>query len=121
MLTPKNQKQVLFYIEKGRKLLLEKLEESLAAGEKPKTLRIWFDMPGTENKGQMIFYAPSRAGERFAAQVGVVREDTDRLYSNYMILGDVQEVLAYLRREDIADSWLEALCQLSDKVDDFWD
>lgn len=120
----KNQKDidtVLGYIAKGRAILTQELEKSLAAGEKPKTLRIGFEMPGTKNKGQMIFCAPVREGERFAVQMGAVRKDTDRQYTNYMKLGDVQEVLAYLRREDTAESWLEALCHLSDKVDDFWD
>lgn len=121
MLKPKDREKVEMYLEKGRKILLEKLEESLVAGQPPKSLTVTFVMPDTNNEMQMRYVCPRGTGERHSVQLGAVRRGTDRLVSNYMKLGDVQEVRAYLQRTDLGPEWLGSLQHLSDSVDDFWD
>ena len=110
------------YIAKARVLQLEKMEESLAAGEPVKTLSVTFGIPGTKNEARVIFSVPRYARERYALQVGALRKGTDRFYSNYLKQGDdVQAIRDYLQQESAEVEWLEALQHLSDSVDDFWD
>ena len=116
------EKKLKEYIARSRALQLQKIEESLAAGEAAKPLSISFGIPGTKNEARVIYSAPRRAGERHALQLGVLRTGTDRFYSNYMKLGsDVQEIRTYLQQESAEAEWLEALRHLSDDADDFWD
>lgn len=110
------------YVAKVRVLQLEKIEESLEAGEPVKSLNVSFPIPGTENEARVIFSVPRYAKERYALQVGALRRGTDRFYSNYLQQGeDVQAIRAYLQQESVEAEWVEALQHLSDKVDDFWD
>lgn len=54
-------------------------------------------------------------------QLGVMREGTDRLYSNFMSAADAQETVRMLRDPVSHAQWLEQIKHLSDSVDDYWD
>lgn len=58
---------------------------------------------------------------RLRLQLGVVRQGTDRLYSNFMPAADAPETLRILRDPASHAQWLEQIGHLSAKVDEYWD
>lgn len=77
-----------------------------------------FDICESENEGMMrlSYHVP---GE-LSLQLGVFRKGTDRLYSNYLPSAAAEDMIRYLRDSASHRDWLDAIAQLSQKVDDFW-
>ena len=81
------------------------------------------DVCGTKNCAILkVSRDAARADSRqLRLQLGVVREGTDRLYSNFMSAADAQETVRILRDPASHAQWLKQIKELSDSVDDFWD
>lgn len=65
--------------------------------------------------------AAQRDSLQLRLQLSVVREGTDRLYSNFMPAADAKETVQILRNPAFHAQWLEQIKHLSDSVDDYWD
>ena len=80
---------------------------------------VQFPVIDTENMGrlQLTYNAPGEV----RLQLGIYRNGTDRLYSNFMPAKCAEEMIRYLRDPATHQEWLEQIEHLSEKVDDYWD
>lgn len=116
--------------EKQRKLV-EALGDYIARYvEENSPVTRWFrpygltiDVCGTQNLAMMKVSRDAARDDslQLRLELGVLREDTDRLYSNFMPAADAQEIVRILRDPASHTQWLEQIRHLSDSVDDYWD
>lgn len=101
--------------------LLEKyLAEKLAAGEKPGKHGYRFDVYGTKNEGFLRLEPSASQPGKTMLHLGVYRQGTDRVWSNYLYTGEPRQVLEKLRDPASRTEWLEDLMSLSNSVDEYW-
>lgn len=99
--------------------LAEHLENHLPVTIAFRPYSLGFEVYGTKNKGVMrLSY---RDANRLSLQLGIYRQGTDRLFSNFLPSAGAEEMLRYLRDPASHQEWLEAIAHLSEKADDFWD
>ena len=118
-----NQEKQKKLVEALADYLAQYVEENspVTLGFRPYGLHI--DVCGTENLAMMRVArdAAQKDSLQLRLQLGVVREGTDRLYSNYLSAEDAQETVRILRDPACHEQWLEQIRNLSDRVDDYWD
>ena len=111
--------------------LIEALSDHIARYvEENSPVTRWFkpyslamDVCGTENLAMLKVSRDAAKADslQLRLQLGVVRQGTDRLYSNFMSAADAQETVRILRDPSSHDEWLEQIAKLSHSVDDYWD
>ena len=80
-----------------------------------------FPVPGTSNLAflEIEHFSTAPAEER-TLTIGVLRNGTDRLYSNYMYTGNKTQMLSYLSENDRRDEFVSSIKDLSNSVDKYW-
>lgn len=86
-----------------------------------KPCRAWFDYPDTANVGIFQVGPCQLDGKPYAFQVGVLRANTDLLVSSYMLMGSMEDILAYLADESHLPVLLSTFENLSESVDERWE
>ena len=114
--------QLAFLIGKGIEYFKNALVELVSSTGRIRPFRMRFHIPGTENKGFFIVESAEAGSpdDRYL-QIGVCRDGTDRLTSNYLSRGTNQELIDYLSRAHLTEALANAFSLLSEKTDDYWD
>lgn len=68
--------------------------------------------------GAVLNFEPG--GMEWAYSVGIVKEGTDKMVSNYLNCGSKREVMAYLKSEEAVTQTLDAIRRLSVDADADW-
>lgn len=121
--TMTDQENKLKLMEKLGDYMAQYLEEQGPVTRDFQPYPLYFEISGTENIGLLkVARDAAREGSlQLRLQLGVLREGTDRLYSNFLPAADAQETIRQLRDPAVHMRWLEQIKQLSDSVDDYWD
>ena len=112
--------------QEKQRLVMERLAEELVKGLRTripekgifKPYGFRFDVYGTKNVGMM--QVEYKSGADRILKLGVLREGTDRLYSNFLPSGTNQDLIAYLENPDNLSDWLTSIQHLSDTVDAYY-
>ena len=116
------EEQFLFLITKGSEHLQNFLADSIPQSGRIQPFRIRFHIPGTRNIGLFIIEsAESGSADDRYLQIGVFRENTDRLTSHYLTRGTNAALIEYLKTDELAEKLKSDFSHLSDKTDEYWD
>ncbi len=101
--------------------LLQWLETQTPDSGHFKRSPVLFDIPGTRNVAflEVQHHTTAPPAER-SASVGVLRDGTDRMYSNFLMRGTKAEILEYLRAGERKAMLESSVMRLSRNVDKYW-
>lgn len=114
-----NEKQQRKLIEAVGNYLAEHLEQNCPVTILFRPYNLNFDVYGTKNIGTMQLRF--KAYDEVSLRLGVFRDGTDRLYSNFLPSSNTEDMIRYLRNPASHQEWLEQIAHLSDSVDNYWD
>lgn len=116
-----NDEKTNLLIEKSRDILYQRAEREVPENGKFIRVFVAFDIPETQNEALMIVEPDAidpKINRRFS--IGVHRQNSDRLTSNYIFKGSKKEILDYLKNNDNQSELYKIVTDLSKSVDDYY-
>ncbi len=108
-------------IEKSRDILYQRAEREVPENGKFRKIFVAFDIPQTQNEALITIEHDAidpKTNRRLS--VGVHRQNSDRITSNYIFKGPKKEVLDYLKNNDNQNELYKIVTDLSKSVDDYY-
>lgn len=118
---PNKDEKIHLLIEKGKNILHQRAEREVPENGKFIRVFVAFDIPETQNEALMIVEPDAidpKINRRFS--IGVHRQNSDRLTSNYIFKGSKKEILDYLKNNDNQSELFKIILDLSKSVDDYY-
>ncbi len=108
-------------LEKGRSILYKRAEREVPENGKFRKIFVAFDIPETQNEALISIEHDAVSPEvNRRLSVGVHRQNSDRITSNYLFKGTKREVLDYINNKDNQAELHKTINNLSKSVDDYY-
>ena len=116
-----NLEKMCWLISKVNELMIKRIIEEVPESGKFGNITVSYNIPDTQNRG-LLMVEPSLTVDDFRRlSVCVVRNETDRVYQNYVIHGSNSDLIEYLSDEKGVDKLKDIYIRLSQSADEFWD
>ena len=118
----KDAEKFRFLVGRVNELMSEHIAEKVPQRGSFGSFSIFFNIPCTQNKGRLVIEYSLTGEDSFRRlRVDAYRNDTDRVYSNYILNCTNSEIIQYLSDADNVDVLVKHYSSLSDSVDEYWD
>lgn len=104
-------------IDKSLEVIINQLPEKTFPSGVIRPYFVTFDIPKTKNEA---FLRIERSGGDVSLRVHVIRQGTDRSYSNFIHSCSDAELENYLKNEVDRDGIYKSVIHLSESVDEYW-
>ncbi|MBR3975731.1 MAG: hypothetical protein IKJ88_07730 [Clostridia bacterium] len=104
-------------IDKSLEVIINQLPEKTFPSGIIYPYFVAFDIPATKNEA---FLKIERTGSNVSLRVHVLRQGTDRSYSNFIYTCSDSELEGYLKNDVDRDELYKSVMHLSESADEYW-
>ena len=113
------EERMRFLAGRAAEVMIQRIQKEIPQRGSFGKISVSFDIPETKNSAMLLLeHSLTGTPDQRRLQIGVRREGTDRLHSNYLMHDTNENIIKYLERHDIIDVLIPYYKMHSEKVDE---
>ena len=113
------EEQIRFLAGRAAEVLIQRIHNEVPQSGDFRNISVSFIIPETQNRAVLLVeHSLTGIPEQRRLQIGALREGTNRLRSNYLMHDTNENIIKYLKQEDIVEQLIPYYKMHSDKLNE---